>query len=199
MSSEAGPRVAALHEQAADNLREIRRTMDRAGSFTAVPGWGGAVVGVTAALAAWAATRAATRPAWLLTWLAEALLAVAIFALGIVLKARAVEAPVFGGPARRFALSLAPPLVAAALLTVVVASRGAHDALPPLWLLLYGAGVVTGGAFSVRPVPVMGVCFMALGAAALAAPAEWGDAFMAAGFGGLHVVFGVYIARRHGG
>jgi hypothetical protein len=85
------------------------------------------------------------------------------------------------------------------MLTVVLWRGQMANALPGTWLLLYGTAVVAGGAFSVRIVPVMGMCFMLLGAAALYAPAAWGDYLMAAGFGGLHVIFGVIIARRHGG
>ena len=67
------------------------------------------------------------------------------------------------------------------------------------WLLLYGTAVACGGAYSVRPVPLLGLLFMALGAAAFGSPESWGTAYLAAGFGGLHIAFGLVIAKRHGG
>jgi hypothetical protein len=103
------------------------------------------------------------------------------------------------GPGRKFALSLSPPLVAGALLTAVLYRAQVVELIPGMWLLLYGVGIVTGGAFSVKIVPVMGLGFMLVGAAALFCPAAWGNSLMAAGFGGLHLIFGIIIARRHGG
>jgi hypothetical protein len=89
-------------------------------------------------------------------------------------------------------------MVVAALLTVPLFRANLGSELPGMWMLLYGVGVIAGGAFSVSVVPVMGVCFMAAGAAALFLP-TFGNWVMAAGFGGLHILFGILIARRHGG
>jgi hypothetical protein len=189
----------ALHDRAMDNLRFIRETMERASSFTAVPGWGGTVMGATALCAAFIASQQNTRNLWLATWVVEALLALIIGGWAMDRKARRAETPVLSGPGRKFALSYSPPILVGALLTVVLYRADMAQALPGVWLLLYGTGVVTGGAFSVKIVPVMGLCFMLLGAAALFVPATWGNYLMAAGFGGLHIIFGIIIARRHGG
>jgi hypothetical protein len=188
-----------LHARAMDDLSFIRRTMERATAFTAVPGWGGVAMGAAALIAAPFASRSATPSGWLLAWLAASGVAFLIGGWAMAVKARRGGTTVFSYSGRRFVLSFLPPLAVGALLTVALARAGLHQALPGTWLLLYGTGIVTGGAFSVRAVPIMGICFMVLGAAALFGPPAWGDPLMAAGFGGLHVAFGLLIARRYGG
>lgn len=182
-----------------DDLRFIRDTMERSAAFTAVSGWGQVLLGLTALAAAWVAASQASSFSWLRVWLGEAVLAVVIALLSCTWKANRRGLPLFSGPARKVALGLAPPLVAGAFLTFLLFRAGLQSALPATWLLLYGVGIITGGAFSVAIVPVMGICFMLLGGLAVLAPAAWGNWFLAAGFGGLHVVFGFLIARRHGG
>jgi hypothetical protein len=181
-----------------DNLSFIRSTMERATAFTAVPGWGGVAMGLTAVIATTLSTgRSVTE--WLAVWLTASVLALAIGGWTMALKARRAGTSVFSYSGRRFVLSYVPPLAVGALLTVVLVRAGLYSALPGTWLLLYGTGVVTGGAYSVRVVPLMGLCFMALGAAALLAPPGWGEWLMAVGFGGLQIIFGLIIARRYGG
>ena len=186
-----------LHDRALDNLRYIRAAMERAGSFTAVPGWGMVAVGGTAVLATALAVRFDRH--WIDVWLGEAALALAVGGWALVRKARAVDDPLLSGPGRRFGLAFLPPLVVGAVLTVALHAAEQIRLLPGMWLLLYGTAVATAGAFSARIVPLMGLCFMGLGTAALFAPAGTWPWFMAAGFGGLHVVFGTIIARRYGG
>ena len=189
----------ALHARAMDNLRFIRETMESAASFTAVSGWGQCAIGLTALGASALAARQTKPRAWLLVWFVAAVVSLVISGWTMWQKARRAETPLLSRPGRKLALNFAPPAFVGALLTVALFRAGLVELIPATWLLLYGAGVVTGGAFSVRIVPVMGLSFMLLGTVALAGPAGWGDAFLAAGFGGLHLIFGVIIARRHGG
>jgi hypothetical protein len=201
----SGPLRSSIREpisidaRAADHLRYIRETMERAAEFTAVPGWGGVAMGVTALAAAFVASRQTSPRAWLTVWLVEAFVAVAISAPAAATKAHRANSALFSGPGRKFVLSFAPPIVAGGLLTYALYHAGVLAALPGVWLLMYGTAIVTGGAFSVRVVPVMGLCLMLFGAAALFAPAAWGDVFMAAGFGIVQIGFGWWIARHYGG
>ena len=195
----AGSGIPALHRQAEDNLRFIRDTMARAADFTAVPGVGGAIMGVTALATAVASGSPAAGPRWLTIWLADAAVAALIGAVATVRKARRLGLSLLGAAGRRFALAFAPPIVAAVVLTIVFARQDLVGRLPGCWLVLYGAAVTSGGAFSVRVVPLMGASLMLLGAAAFMAPESWGHLFMAAGFGAVQVIFGIIIAVKYGG
>ena len=195
-----------LHDRALDNLQFIRSTMERAGSFTSVPGWGMVVLGVTALAAAGyagalpvAPTYGTAQSRWLWTWMFEAVLGAGIGVAALLYKALRAGDAIVHGPARRFGLSVLPPFIVAALLTLALWNAKQLAFLPALWLLCYGAGVVTGGAFSLRIVPVMGICFMVLGTLALFTPVSWQAWLLAAGFGALHILFGLIIARRYGG
>ena len=188
-----------IDARAAEHLRYIRETMERAVEFTAVPGWGGAAMGLTALVASWIASRQTSPRAWLTVWLVEAFIAVAIAGSTAATKAHRANAALLSGPGRKFLLSFLPPLLVGGLLTFALFQSTLWTALPAVWLLLYGTAIVTGGAFSVRAVPVMGLALMGLGAIALFAPSNWGDAFMAAGFGVVQIAFGLWIARHHGG
>jgi hypothetical protein len=189
----------ALGDRAMDDLRFIRHTMERGPAFTGVPGWGGVGMGVSALVAAALASVQPTFELWLAVWLAEAWVAVGIGAWAISRKARRAGLPLLSGAGRKFLLSFLPPAVAGAMLTGALVRSGDTSLLPGTWLLLYGAGVVTAGTFSVKVVPLMGLCFMAAGGIAFLVDSTWGDPLLAAGFGGLHIVFGLYIARKHGG
>jgi hypothetical protein len=190
---------APMHEHALNNLRFIRDTMERASAFTSIPGWGGVLIGVSAIAATVVAHPYAGTRRWMLTWLAEAVVATLIAAATMFAKARRAGVSFGDKPARRFFSSYFAPIAAGAALTFVLARAGLYSALPAAWLLLYGASFVSSGAFSIPVVPVMGLCYMILGIAACFTGPLLGNALLGAAFGGLHVVFGVVIARRYGG
>jgi len=193
------PQPVEIQARAIDNLRYIRRTIERAGSFTAVPGTGGAVMGSLALVAAWTAGPPAAGPRWLAVWMAAAVAAVAVGVASAALKSRRVGLPLLSGPGRKFVAGFAPAMVAGALLTAVLFRAGEVALLPGVWMLLYGAGVVSGGSASVRIVPLMGACFMVAGAIAFLAPGMEPNVLLACGFGGLHIIFGFVIAVKYGG
>jgi hypothetical protein len=197
--SETASEPPRLGDRAIDNLKFIRETMERAStSFTAVPGYGGALMGATAIGASIIAANQTTK-FWLLTWMAEALLAFAIGFLAMWQKARTAESSLFSAPARKFAFGFAPPIFAGIVLTVLFYKINQTEILPVVWLLMYGAAVTTGGMFSVKPVPTMGVCFLILGMIAAIAPLQYGNFFMGLGFGVMQIIFGIVIGRKHGG
>ncbi|MGH9158660.1 MAG: hypothetical protein ACRD2X_01560 [Vicinamibacteraceae bacterium] len=188
-----------IQGRAAEDLRFIRRAMERSSTFTAVPGYGGAAMGAVGVVAAVVAAMQPTAERWLASWLIAAAIAFAIGAVAMRRKAAQAGVPLSGALARRFALGLSAPLAAGAALTTGLSSAGHWSLMPSVWLLLYGSGVVTGGIVSVPTVPVMGLCFMVLGVVAMATPPEWGNMWLGAGFGLLQICFGLYIARKHGG
>src|SRR5688572_17839280 len=104
------PRTQPLHARAMDNLSFIRRTMERATPFTAVPGWGGVAMGGVALVAAALAARADTIAGWVRCWVAAAVVALLIGGCAMAAKARRGGTPLFSWSGRRFLLSFLPPL-----------------------------------------------------------------------------------------
>lgn len=200
-SSNPSPRggVVRMDAIAEGNLRYIRDAMERASSFTAVSGLGLVVIGLIGVAAWWASDPWFGSARWTETWVGAAVLAILVGSASIVVKAKLTAASLHTAPARKFALNLAPPMLVGMLLTAAMYRAGQQEWLAPLWLLLYGAGVITGGFASVRSVPVMGLGFLVLGLLALLVPSELAPLLLLAGFGGLHLAFGAYIAWRHHG
>ena len=188
-----------IGDRAIDNLAFIRETMERSTHFTAVPGYGGMLMGVTAIAAALIANSQIYLRDSLATWLVEAVLAFAIGLLAMWQKSKIGGQSLASVPAKKFARGFAPPLIVGVAIVLGVWRYGDYEAMPAICMLCYGAAVVCGGAFSVRIVPVMGWCFIALGAAAFALPSNYGNLMMGASFGLLHIIFGAVIARRYGG
>ena len=188
-----------IGDRAIDNVRYIREMMERSASFTAVPGYGGMLMGATAVAAAYIASTQADIASSLTTWLAEAFLAFSIGLLAVWQKSKIAGGSLLSTPARKFALGFAPPLIVGVIIVLGLWKNGEVYVMAPVCMATYGAAIVCGGAYSVRAVPIMGWSFIAAGAVAFALPAAYGNLMMGATFGLLHVIFGAIIARKYGG
>lgn len=198
MTLRAG-KPSSVGDHAAENLVFIREAMERSATFTTIPGAGGVVMGLVAFGASAVAARQPSPDRWLAVWIGAAAIAAMVGVVAMERKARHAGSTLTGSTGRRFALGMAAPFVAGAAITYELWAVRNFTVMGPSWLLLYGAGVLTGGIFSVPMVRAIGVCFMVLGIAAIFTPPEWGNVWLAIGFGGLHVGFGAYIARNYGG
>ncbi|MHB1311292.1 MAG: hypothetical protein ACYC3L_04670 [Gemmatimonadaceae bacterium] len=190
---------SALADRAADQLAFIRDTMVRAGRFTAVSGAGMILSGVIGTAAALLTPMANGPEQRLALWLVAAAITIPSSLVAVARKAARSGQSLRAGPARTFALAFAPALAVGALLTLALVRSAEWNLLPGAWLCCYGAAVVSGGAFSVRAVPVLGTVLVTLGALALFLPAATHVWLLGLGFGLTHLAFGFFIARYHGG
>ncbi len=192
------PHTVALDSHAAATLRYIRASMEAAGTV-AVPGSAGVTMGVVGLLAAVLASTPALRPQWLVIWLIAA--TVAAIAGGALMARQASRQgfTLFGAPVRKFILCLAPGLFAGAVMTLVLWQGGHLRAIPGTWLLLYGCALISTSAPTTNIVGVLGGLFALLGLITFLIPQNLHTIALGAGFGGLHVIFGLMIRQRSRG
>ncbi|MFP6840619.1 MAG: hypothetical protein VB962_13725 [Pseudohongiellaceae bacterium] len=194
------------NQQDLENLQFIRKTMERSSTVTSVSGIGVMAMGVIGSIGAYLAPLQTREEAWVYTWLAIAALG-CVTGFGSTWYQSRSRAPATRLSAlRRFGLALAPPILAACVLTDIFIRTGQFELMPGTWMLLYGAGVITAGALSISLIPVMGSVFMLLGAIGLYFADAWNvpvwqhmasmDFYLAAVFGGIHLLFGAIIAVK---
>jgi hypothetical protein len=187
--------AVALDAHAAATLRYIRASMDAAGTV-AVSGSAGVAMGVIGLLAATLASSAALRPHWLAIWLFAAALACSVGGVLMARQASLQGFTLFGAPVRKFILCLAPGLFAGAAMTFIHWHGNNSHAIPGTWLLLYGCALISTSAPTTRVVGILGSLFALLGLITFWLPQGLQNVALGAGFGGLHLVFGVMIRRK---
>lgn len=188
-----------ISSSAAENLRYIRSTIEAAHTFTTVPGKGCIALGIAALTAAGLESLPALADYWLPIWLTAAVVSSAVALFFMEMKARRQGLSLRRTVAVRFFLTLVPAFAAGAVLTVALHGSVGRDVIAGVWLLLYGVGIASCGAFSIYVVLIAGFAFMGLGTVTFAAPPAWAPGMLALGFGGIHLALGAVIARDHGG
>ena len=189
----------SLEGNAVVMLRYIRDTIEQAQGFTSVSGRGCIVMGSVALLATAAAGIPQLSPYWLTIWVASALFAVGLNLPLMAAKAKAQGSSLQRQVAKRFFLTLTPPILMGAILTLALAGRSPQEIIVGIWLLSYGTALATSGTFSIVPVTLAGIVIMGLGTVTLFLPAGSALFMLALGFGLVHIVLGIVISRRFGG
>ena len=191
----ASSNTVALESHALGTLQYIRASIEAASQF-AVPGSAGVAMGAVGVLAAVLCAQPAFAPHWFRIWLVAA---AAAFLGGSALMAHQSlrsGTALFRGPVRKFLMCLCPALAVGVILTVQLWLSASPRMIPAVWLLMYGCGVLAASTMTVRPVALMGALFLALGVAALELPFARQNLLLGAGFGGLHIIFGLAISAR---
>jgi hypothetical protein len=190
-----GRNTVALDSHALGTLQYIRASIDAAG-LLAVPGSAGIAMGAVGILAALLVSLKSLAAHWLEIWLLAGFVAIAF---GTILMAHQVISrgtALYRGPLRRFLMCLCPPLLVGAVLTWQLWLHAAVGMIPGVWLLLYGCAVMAASTLTRRALAVMGALLAVLGVIALQAPANYQNAVLGVGFGGLHLLFGILIGGR---
>lgn len=194
------------------DLAFIRRTMEQATRYDNIPPVGYVVTGVLGLAGAGATygLLGAERVADLGGLEAEGLWSMALVWGGVLvaslvfLAAAAVRSSrrrgiaAWNSLATRMFLSQLPQVAAAGLLTLGLVQLDRVGVIPAVWLLHYGVITYSFSYFAGRDHQVLGIAFLALGAAALFGPAAWSVPLLAIGFGLLHIAFGVFRMIRNG-
>ncbi|MEQ8406712.1 MAG: hypothetical protein RKH07_00365 [Gammaproteobacteria bacterium] len=188
----------ALYRKAEDNLAFIRSSMESATAFTGVSGAGYIVAGLSAFAATWIAQQQPTLERWLLVWMLELALAAPLILLLTALKAKQQGSSLWSSNGKKLLLAFAPAMTVGGLLTLNSYLTDDIQRLPGIWLGIYGAAVMTAGAYSVAAIPIMGALFILISAAILVTgiPATL---TMGVSFALLHCLFGYLIWRDYGG
>jgi hypothetical protein len=196
LSTDSPP--TSLHEKAEDNLRFIRASMQGASEFTGVSGKGFGIAGSSALVAAWIAEQQATDTRWSLGWMIELLFAGSASLILTAHKANQQGSSLWSTNGKKLLFAFMPTMSVGAVLTLSLFLQGNISWLPGIWLSLYGASVMTAGAYSVEIIPVMGALFLLLGAMVLLTPVP-ANLVLGIGMGGFHIVFGIFVWRNYGG
>ncbi len=204
------PALLAPLDEARENLRVIRQTMERSTKYSTLSGLSGVLIGLSAIAAVLVTSRtlharhdshqplAASYPSLGLLWLLELALAVGIEFACNKRRAGAIGKRVASPLGAHILVAAGPAFVAALTLTAFFALHGLAAVVWGIWMLTYGLAICAVGLFSVRPVSYLGAAFVLAGAVTLLLPAQWQLAMMGLTFGGFHIVYGVLMGRKHG-
>lgn len=206
-----------------NTLQDIKHIMERSSRFISLSGWSGVSAGVCALIGAWFAHRviytdgseqtkitkgssyekylgitvkdfvgASLSNIAILTFLAAFVLAF----LFTYLRSKKTNVPLWGNTARRLMINVCIPMIAGGIFLLKVIETEAYGLIAPGCLIFYGLALVNGSKYTLSEVRYLGYGQILLGVLNC-----WdighGLYFWAAGFGILHIVYGILMWYKY--
>lgn len=191
------------------DLAEIRQMMERSSKFISLSGWAGILAGIYALVAAYIAytlfnfkpgEESSITPSDMLNVI---LLALALLVLALTTavflsykSASKRSEPIWNATSRRLLLNMAVPLVTGGIFLIIMISQSHFNMLSSISLIFYGLALYNAGNFTYKEVKILGVIQIILGLIS-ACFISWALLIWAAGFGLMHIVYGIYIQVKY--
>jgi hypothetical protein len=197
-----------------DDLKDIKDIMNRSSRFLSLSGLSGVFAGVFALGGAYLAygtvyksqdylgyrqadMSTETLTTLLLIALATVALAVGVGILLTTREARKSNQKLWDAQTKRLMINLLIPLVTGGILCLMLLLTGYIGFVAPLTLIFYGLALVNASKYTLTEVRSLGLLEIGLGLLAVHF-IGYGLIFWAAGFGVLHIIYGIVMHIRYG-
>lgn len=207
------------HQEPLEALREIRNMMERSSRFSSLSGLAGVVIGLFA-IAGVAGVYlylglSLTSPGYhlyaitpegvpdrkfLQFFFSDALIVLAAALLTgswmAVRKARKQQLPVWDATARRLLINMLIPLATGGVYALILLYHGHIAQIAPATLIFYGLALVNASKYTIDEIRTLGILEIIAGLLA-AVFSDYGLLLWAAGFGVLHIIYGITIYSKY--
>ncbi|MFT6810000.1 MAG: hypothetical protein ACJA01_003243 [Saprospiraceae bacterium] len=196
-----------------EDIKEIRKIMDRSTRFLSLSGMSGITSGVIALIGAFLAYttiydgqdymqyRKALLTSDSLTQLLLIAIVILVFSIGCAYffttrRAKKNNETLWDEHAKKMLINMAIPLVTGGILSLIFISKGFVGLAAPLTLIFYGLALVNGRKYTLDEIRSLGLMEITLGLLS-AYFIGYGLIFWAVGFGGLHIIYGVVMHYKY--
>ena len=208
-------------QQSLDAIHDIKRMMERSSRFISLSGLSGISAGICALVGAWVAhpyvfgrkdyiinsdvaiLQAMTNDYAIilnttLFWIAAGTFLAALISAFIFtyIKSKREGIPIWGNTAKRLMFNVSVPLIVGGIFLFKLMHFGTFGLIAPGCLIFYGLALINASKYTLVEVKYLGYSELVLGLISLLFEG-CGLYFWAAGFGLLHILYGIYMWQKY--
>lgn len=206
-------------QKLSNELHDIKKMMEQSSRFISLSGLSGIAAGVCALIGAWFANNFIGRDEVVLTqqsvnspdsilhgdFINSRILQIAFITFVAAFlsafiftyrRSKKTNVPIWGTTAKRLMINVSVPMIAGGIFLLALIKDGVYGFVAPGCLIFYGLGVLNASKYTLHETRYLGYCEIILGLICLYFPGD-GLYFWAAGFGILHIVYGVFMWLKY--